>query len=213
MTIPELISKIGRTYKDGSSLTPGTLYHPIPFPEYSHIPVHKTNCIEEWEVIQRHYNFTDKIVIDIGCNVGYFTFNIAKTANMVYGFEADDSVKDLAEAIRRDQEIENVGFKGAIRPEEPSWWHPDVYLWINSHMWLVKQYGFKRIKKMLRFIAERGADLFFQTAHAESRGMFLVEELKNLDDILGYLKDCGFPDPQHIHTTMHDGYPRYMIKA
>jgi hypothetical protein len=67
--------------------------------------------------------------------------------------------------------------------------------------------------EIMKEIAESGAEIFFQTAHAESSAIYKVEELKNLDDIIDYLRECGFKNPKLIHTAMHSGKPRYMVKA
>jgi len=215
MSIPELIKRVGAgQYKDGSSLTQGTMYHPIPFPEYQTVPVHKSQCREELRAIENCYDFRGKTVLEVGSAGGYFTFNIAKKAYYVIAFEADKSVCDVTNAIRAEKEYHNISFiNKPFKLMDASRLRVDVVLMLNVHMWIHKQEGWDKTKWIMEAIANNRSTIFFQTAHAESRGMHLVKELKDLEAIMGYLRECGFKEPRHIETILHDGHPRYMVMA
>lgn len=204
------------TLFDGSSLTPGWMFHPIPFPEYAHIPSHKKQCIEELEVIQSNYDFRNKQVLEIGSAGGYFTFNIAEKCKYIYAFEADPYVYSVTQAITEEKEINNIYFhygrfnEYALNEIRRKF---DVCIIMNVHMWLVKALGFDRTKELMRDICKRCPKIFFQTAHKESASMYIVDELTNRVDIIKYLYEVGYNKVIHIYTSMHDGKPRFLFKG
>jgi len=201
--------------KDGSSLTPGTMFHPIPFPEYKNIPVHKTQCIEELKVIKEWYDFKDKIVLEIGSAGGYFTFNIAKEARYVHAIEADPDVYSVTKAIVEEKKIDNIAFEYGRFNEYSlaQLEHFDVCIMMNVHMWIVKQMGWDKTKDLMKQLSKKCDTIFFQTAHAESAGMYIVKELISGWGISQYLDNCGFDKNECIYTSYHDGKPRFLFKG
>ena len=146
--VAELIKKVGTGgYKDGSSITPGFLYHPIPFKEYHQTPVHKLNCLEEYRTLIENYDFKDKTVVDIGSSGGWFSFNISKVAKEVHAYEADNSVRAVTEQIRKDKGIDNLTFHADFTKDTQI--NADCCIMLNVHMWLVKQYGLNEVYAIL----------------------------------------------------------------
>lgn len=197
-----LINKIGAgEYKDGSSLCPGTTYHPIPFDEFKDVPVHKTACYKELEIVKKYLPKGDTL-LDIGCAEGFYTFNLRDRFKKVVGIERDENVLALLKALKKKYKIKNVYFYKDLIDEEF-----DITLMLNVHMWIRKQLGEDQTKEFMRNLKTK--HLFFQTSHAESGGMYKVNELKNKEDIEAYLLDCGFRS-KLIHTSQDHGGVRYM---
>lgn len=220
--IKEKISKLGTgEYKDGSSVEAGYTYHPIPFEEFKDIPYHKDACVDEWKLLNAIEDFKEKNVLEIGCANGYFSFNMARMGANVTAFEADSDVCSINNLIknekcsagpwgelsfRDDSIVSTIGKEGLT--------DFDVCLMLNVHMWLVKQHGLETVTGLLKLIAKHCKVLYFQTAHAESSGLYRVETLQNHEDIVAHLKDAGFEFIELISTSQaHGDGIRYMYRA
>ena len=212
--IRKLIKKIGtQGYKDGSSKRHGFLYHTIPFPEFSDIKCHKSSLDSESDYIVTDIGKTGS-VIDIGCANGQYSFKLYKQAQKVVGYEGDSLSCDVNEAIRAYKEISNIKFVNKYFDEEEAQKISrfDVGLMLNVHMWIYKQIGSKRTSAMLTHLASKVGMLYFQTAHAESGGMFQVKELKNRKGIEKYLTECGF-EVSHVRGSKAHGRVRHLFKC
>ena len=81
----------------------------------------------------------------------------------------------------------------------------DLGLMLNVHMWVHKQHGTEGTKAIMRNICSHVKHFFFQTAHAQSAGMYLVKELQDIDQVKHYLKEVGFTDIVEINrNTWHN---------
>jgi len=89
----------------------------------------------------------------------------------------------------------------------------DVAIMLNVHMWIWKQHGEEKVKEMMRELSEKVGVLYFQTAHKESGGMFILKHLKNARDIEGYLKECGFGNVKKINVTKGHRGKRIMYRC
>lgn len=205
--IRRLIARIGgQGYRDGSSTTPGWTYHPIPFPELEDVPAHKQTPIEEHATILKDLggSVAGLRILDIGCALGYFSFRFAPTAREVVAVEGDEDVHRVVEAVCRWKGIRNIHpiraymDRKVLASIEGSF---DVALMLNVHMWIHKQLGPEETMALMRDLAGRTRRLYFQTAHAESGGMYRVDELRNRKDVQAYLERCGFSRVRRIRDT------------
>jgi hypothetical protein len=62
-----------------------------------------------WKNI-KDFEYDNKIMMDIGCNHGYFTFKTAKTAKCIYGVDISNRVLDFCNILLNVYDIKNVKF-------------------------------------------------------------------------------------------------------
>lgn len=216
-SIDVLLSKIGTQHYDGSSTKSGWAYHPIPFSEFS-IPTHKTAAIGEYEEILKFGNINDSSslkILDVGCSVGYFSFNLAKLGHVVTGIERDSNVYSVAEAMRVYKGFENVGFinSGFNTDVVSSLGSFDLTLMLNVHMWIYKALGAEKTVEVMRQLSKKTKRILFQTAGLQSKGMYRVVELTDMNSIAKYLENCGFRNIVHLRDTKRHGGIRSMFIA
>lgn len=206
--IQSLILKINsEVHHDGSSTRTGWVYHPIPFPEIQ-AQTHKQAAHKELEEILELAKIPVKNagrkVLEIGCSVGYFTFNLAQRGCEVVAFEADKEVYETAEAMRLWKGFDNIRFIGThfdTGQLDALDDYFDLCLMMNVHMWIYKNLGPEHTRELMRKLARKTHRLLFQTAHAQSGGMYQVQELETSADVKEYLENCGYSNVKHIRDT------------
>lgn len=207
-------------YRDGSSVWEGVTFHPIPFSEFSTIRSHKVGCYAEYEVI-KNFIKTKKIpsstVLDLGSNVGFFSFNLNKDfGSEVLGIEKDSFTGEVAQLLAGYYEKRKVKFQigDALEYVLDTDKVFDVVVCLNTHMWMYKQHKAEKTLRMMKRLSKVTKHLFFQTAHAESASMYIVEELKNKESLINYLREAGFESIEPIfESTAHDNKLRILFYA
>jgi len=214
-----LLSRIGSEgYRDGSSVKKGWTYHPIPFEEFK-APVHKTAAIGEYQDVLNLIGLQNKSslnILDIGCSVGYFSFQLAKLGHLITGIEADSHAWEVAEAIRIFKGMDNINFINAkLNSEVISSLdtHFDLIIMLNVHMWVHKQLGDEKTRKLMMELSQKTKYIIFQTAGAESGGKYRIMELKDVATIKSYLESCGFVNVVNFKSTTVHGGVRHMFSG
>ena len=135
--------------------------------------------------------------------MGEFTFRLARVARHITAIEADNFAYRIAEALRLYKNIDNINFCRASAQDflAKCESHYEICLCINVHMWIEKQFGKEKTIELFRRLSRNVHHLYFQTAHRESGGMYIVEYLRNAEDIAGYLVDCGFRRVEQVSST------------
>ena len=212
--VMEAVSQVGRgPYRDGSSLTPGTTYQPLPLWVGPGPPCHKPYITAEYAAVRAHMGSPQGLVIhDIGANVGYYAIRLAAEGARVVAYEADPANRAVLSGLAEmhDPKGERVTVRaevglGAITKPV------DVVLMLNVHMWLVKQGGREFADALLREIAETGAGLYFQTAKQAAGKEY--PWLDGADKQADYLSECGFQRVEKLRTTGAHGGVRHMFFA
>jgi len=216
--IKDMIRELGRgAYRDGSSKRAGHLYHPIPFPEFSNLPIHKEAAEQEIKIIRSNTEDLDGgKILEIGCANGFYSFMLAPQARQIIAYEGDPQVCQINEAIRELKGIDNIQFINSYFDDEVAQVLDndfDITIMLNVHMWIHKQIGPIRTLEMMQHIAASTTTLFFETAHAESGGMYQVKELRNKQDIENYLYSCGFNIVDHLISSKAHGRVREIFKC
>lgn len=208
--IRQLIKRIGTDgYRDGSSTQPGAVYHTIPFEGFEDVHTHKVDqCSKEYDLIRgvlTERGIEPTSLLDIGCNIGYFTFSFNRDYNMqVAGVEKDTFNADVVEAFIEHFDLsQSIDlFKGDVADYLNSTDRTfDMALMLNVHMWVHKQHGTEGTKNIMRTLCSKVKHLFFQTAHAQSSGMYLIKELGTVGDVHRYLEECGFTGIKKVYET------------
>jgi len=208
-------------YKDGSSVWQGVTFHPIPFDDFSSVRSHKKiPCHAEYTAIK---NFIEEkkiekdSVLDLGSNVGFFSFSFNRDFDStVLGIEKDAFNEQVARLLALFYEKRRVTFEigDALEYVLATDKVFDIVLCLNTHMWMYKQHTAEKTMQMMKKLAKMTRHLFFQTAHAESASMYTVNELKNKEELINYLKEAGFENIEPIfESNLHDRKLRILFYA
>ena len=207
-------------YRDGSSVWGGVTFHPIPFSEFSAIRSHKIGCYAEYDAIKNFIKIKkipSDTVLDLGSSVGFFSFSLNKDfGSKVLGVEKDSFTGEVAQLLAGYYERRKVKFQigDALEYVLDTDKVFDVALCLNTHMWMYKQHKPEKTMRMMKCLSKVAKHLFFQTAHAESASMYIVEELKNKESLIDYLKEAGFEGIEPIfESTAHDNKLRILFYA
>jgi hypothetical protein len=206
-----IISKFGENYNDGSSKHLGKSYHKIDIPYFENILCHRDITSEFYDILK---NITKPpiSVIDIGCANGYNIFNLIRQYHLekAIGYEADSTVFEFLNTIKRVYNLRELSLLGKI-DETTEFKKADLGICMNVHMWLHKQFGDK-VDIIMSNLFKNCKTVFFQTAGAESEGMYKVENLKSKKDIENYLKSLAKKKITFIRTTKYHGGLRHLFK-
>jgi len=210
--IKKLINKFGSKYYVGSSKHRGKSYTKINIPYFKNIPFHRNNSIE-YNFIKNNITTDPKIILDVGCSTSYTIFNLIRdfSPKSVIGYEADPLVLQFLLNIKRVFCLNNIKFMDAVNLKT-NFPKSDLVICMNIHMWLYKIFE-KKADIIIKKLIASTKELFFQTAGAESSGMFTVKSLKSKQDIEKYLVRMGGKEITFLYTTKNHGGLRHMFKV
>lgn len=164
-------------------------------------------CEDRWTAIAPHIDMKPASVLDIGCNLGYFTFMATEKNKIATGVDADPFYIMACRIIAKENERNNAYFlKGMVTKDflqmMPS--YDVVFNFSVFHHW-VKAYGEAQAKEMMVILAGKCKTLFFETGQPDESGTKWAEKLAFMGDkpdqwISGFLKECGFSTVDVIGT-------------
>jgi SAM-dependent methyltransferase len=209
--ILELIARLGTSQTPGSSVAVGIPYQSIAFDEFSCIPAQKGSQVaHEYAILKSHIlpGWPLASVLDIGANVGYYSFNFSRVEGVsrVDAVDADPDNRALVDELSRQSGL-CVRVHDAI-PTSGQW---DLCVMMNVHHWIEQAIGVKATKELLHDLSRRVRAMFFQTAHKESRA-HVLSSLKDSESIESYLSECGWTDIINLGSTQ-PGPPRFLFRA
>ena len=179
-------------------------------------------CDDRWKVMEPVISDRKGAFLDIGCNIGYFSFNAAEVGCFSYGVEANDFNITCCNAIKSSMRVNNCQFiKGLVDDrfvqQMPSF---DTVLNLSVfHHW-VKAYGADGAQNMMRLLAQKCSTLIFETGQSDEVNTKWAEQLTFMGDnpkewIEEFLLDIGFTDVKVIGTfpTGLTDVDRYLFVA
>jgi len=154
----------------GSQLeTSADLYHPLPFADFRDLTTQVSGTTPYRRlgmILSRVDAFRGRRVLDIGCNVGFYAFSLAKRGATV---TAVDVRREYADIVNRVAAIYEVPVRGLSRPasadlvraEAPGF---DIALCFSALQWIIRKEGEAFGGALLKAIAETCEMLFFDIA-------------------------------------------------
>ena len=146
--------------------------------------------------------------------MGYTTFNLMRRFKLdkVYGFESDPTAFSFLKECKRtfnlhELELYETIDHNTVIPKV------DIIVCCNVHMWIQKQLGKENTDVLMKKLVSNCKELFFQTAGAESAGMYVIKELQNRDDIQKYLYSVGAKEVTFVSSTSDHGGLRHLFKV
>ncbi|MCB9991204.1 MAG: DUF1698 domain-containing protein [Rhodospirillales bacterium] len=186
------------------NLLPMKLYQPL----YASPKAYTTrDCHDRWTAIEPHLPQGPGSLLDIGCNLGFFTFKASEKEIMAFGVDADPFYLMTCNAIKTTEKIDHIFFlKGMIDKkyleQMPS--YDTVFNFSVFHHW-VKAYGAEEAQEMMRILAGKCNTIFFETGQPDEAGTKWAEKLSFMGDdpkswIAQFLKEIGFKNVEVIGT-------------
>ncbi len=210
MSKKDILPQLGKVYYDGSAKHKGKTYHPIDIHYYKDNLYHK-DIDYEFNNIMKNIKNSIESVIDVGCAAGYYSFNLIRMYKIqrVMGYEADPIMLSFLKTAKKifclDELVLNSGISTKTKFQDV-----DLVICMNVHMWLEKQLG-KKVDDIISNLIKHSKEMFFQTAHAESSGIYKVNRLKSKADIQKYLEKLGGKKVTFIDSSKRGG-KRYLFK-
>lgn len=183
----------------------------LPFKTYQPIyGSHRTGaltrqCEDRWEKVQPYLDEAPASVLDIGCNLGYFSFMASEKGCTVFGVDLGSFYITACNAIRHTTKRHTTFFlKANIDKDflQAMPYFDVVFNFSVFHHW-VKAYGEEEAKQMMRVLADKCGMIFFETGQSNEDGTKWQEKLafmgRNPDLwIQSFLKEIGFKDVKVI---------------
>ena len=206
----EILSSLGKVYYDGSAKHKGKTYHPIDIHYYKDSEYHKDINYEFGNIIRNIKNPVES-VIDVGCAGGYYLFNLIRMYKMkkVMGYEADPVMLSFLKTTKDMFCLDELELYSGIN-NKTEFQDVDLAICMNVHMWLEKQLG-KKVDNIVSNLIKHSKEMFFQTAHVESSGIYKVKSLTSKEDIQKYLERLGGKKVTFIDSSKRGG-KRYLFK-
>lgn len=194
MTIRDHLRLLGAAPRDGSSTRPGYTYQPLLDPAYADVPCHKPDAVrDDFQAVLQAHDWTDARILDCGAHVGFYS----QLPGWYHGLEADPHAAAIANAMGIP--VTHTAITPATLAQALAEHTPNVVLLLNLPMWLHKQGVLDDCLQIL------DCTVFFQTAGAQSGGMFQDERLVDKDTEWAYLRQY-FSTVLFIRsTTKHRG--------
>jgi SAM-dependent methyltransferase len=199
-----------KTYQLSAKLYSSVAYKLFPglFTKNLYQPIYgseKTNnstrsCDDRWGAISEYLDDSAESILDIGCNLGYFSFKSTEINKFVLGIEADDFYYSMCQVIKRQKRIPNCTFSNELLDlniinQLPSF--DNIYNFSVFHHW-VKVFGYKTAIEMMKALSLKcNKRLFFETGQSNEIGTKWFEKLSFMGDkpeewISKLLMDIGF---------------------
>ncbi len=181
----------------------------------------KRNCEDRWDVMKAHLPKAPFSFMDIGSNIGYFTFHAQDMGAVAIGIEMHPGKYELAQAIKAVNEVERVSFLNFLIDTNTVVGLPSVnvvcFLSIYHH-W-IRHFGFEKADTIFTSLCNKTDSIFFETGQFNEKVQwkdmlnFMKPDVKRW--IENYLKSKGFKKILLLgeFPTHRSDVPRYLYFA
>jgi len=98
-SIKAKLSKLNNNRFPGGAGTVGQSYNAIPFPEFEDSNVWRKSPERAKMVLDSLGDVEGKRILDLGCNVGFFSFLLSQRGAYVTGIEIDEDCVEIARDV------------------------------------------------------------------------------------------------------------------
>ena len=176
---------------------------------------------DRWNKMKEHLPKTPFSFMDIGCNIGYFTFSAQNEGAVAIGVEMHPGRYELAQAIKVINKVERVSFFNFEIDKNTVMGLPSVNVICCLsvyHHW-VRQLGFEEADEIFTSLCNKTDSIFFETGQPDEKvqwkGMldFMGSDVKGW--IEEYLKSKGFESMVMLgeFSTHRSDVPRHLFFA
>jgi len=170
----------------GSNTEEGKFYHQNWFGTE---PFQRLDSINRAVSILNNYNVEDKTVIDLGCNIGFFSFFFNnKKAKHVTGIDYDSDAIAFANKMKKEHEIEDVDFlnKEITVKELEKIGKVDCVNALAVLSWIMHQISRDEMENIIEWISKNSKVSFIEIQYNGEPGQ--LEWIHNDEECEKYLK-------------------------
>ncbi|MFA5100766.1 MAG: DUF1698 domain-containing protein [Candidatus Omnitrophota bacterium] len=165
------------------------------------------NCLDRWTVIGPMLGNDNGSVLDIGCNLGFFSFKAAESGRLAIGVDHNHFNIHFCRAISYVNRVDGSVFVNKNLDLDTLRNLPKFDVIFNFsvfHHW-VKSYNSETAQDMMRVLAKKCDRMFFETGQPNETGAKWAEKLHFMGSrpdvwIETFLRDIGFNDVRMIGT-------------
>ena len=196
--IHKRIARLGKQYEDGNSNCIGYTYHPIPFEEFNRSSVHRghDSCKTRLDAIlsDSQVGKGDR-VLDIGANVGYFSFGFSKLGAIVDSVELQRDTFEIGSllSLLYDADVNYINKPVSIRLVKHLDHRYKVTLLLSVVHWILKQNGKANTLELLRYIDSVSDILYFEAPSSGNDALVFHEEFSSKRNLEAFLAEA-FPE-------------------
>ena len=131
-----------------------------------------------WEAIRKEIKIKSGSVLDIGCNLGFFSLSLAEMGFYSIGIDMQHEFRVISEYAQKKAGIGNAAFSTMILSPDNISSLPtfDIVIFLSVwHHW-IKRFGHERGMEMFRSIWEKTNHVLFIDIKEEA----LINEMKNI---------------------------------
>lgn len=131
-----------------------------------------------WEAIRKEIKIKNGSVLDIGCNVGFFSLSLAQMGFYSIGIDMQHEFRVISEYAQKKAGIGNAAFSTTVLAPDNISSLPTVDIVIFLSVWhhWIKRFGHDRAREMLRSIWEKTNHVLFIDIKEE----VLINELEDI---------------------------------
>lgn len=189
--IASRVRQLGKFYEDGNSDILGYTYHPIFFDGFSQFKSHRGECADRLKAILREMPIErGDWVLDVGANVGYFSFALESEGALVEAYEVNSDCFEIGAALSKLYGRNVLYINKSMSVNSLSYLRPKYkgILLLSVFHWIFKQEGEARAAKILEELSKRTRYIFFETPSSMDDAMFKNKHFSSKEAVENYLK-------------------------
>ncbi len=186
-SIAQLIAKI----KSSKLETWADIYHPLPFYEFRHLStqVQSQTPYQRLQMILKAASpVQGKRILDLGCNLGFYSFSLAKRGADVTAVELREDYQNISKQVSKLYNVPIQWKQTSLTPDLiDEVGKVDVTLCFSMIQWVIDQQGMAMGEEILHKISEQSHTLLFDVSVNEGKACLTAprgEELWHVDQWL-----------------------------
>jgi len=178
MNKEQKIEELKKFINSSDFATPGNsrgkaVYQEIPFSEFKKgVKIRRSNNRERLDLLINNYDFRGKTVLDVGCNIGYFGFELSKLGANYIGIDADNDSIKVANSLKDIYEVNNVEFynlnykEDSIRNILSKHENIDYIFFFSVNHWLFQDIGINEFIRLTSLFLKDGQRIIYEASSA-----------------------------------------------
>jgi len=213
----DLLDRIGRPHADkGEQINAliehihnanlenwGDIYHPLPFYEFRNMQTqvdHDTPYQRLQMILAHSGNLEGKNVLDLGCNLGFYSFSLAMRGANLHSVEVREDYGYISKQLVDIYEVPVNFINEPLSPELlEKVGDVDVTLCFSMIQWVIDQMGMEYGLDLLDRISKQSRSLFFDVSVNEGKACLTCPEGEELIFVERLLNDSTtYPNINYI---------------